>query len=115
MQVPGYGYREENVFDDRALRDGTATPSEVFGKLAKTIDQMGKDEKYGMQEAAPVTGTDALLRKDLQVGRYYFCMLAKRNVLCIGGNQIKWYNEELDEYRTEHVSDYQVTERKGEL
>lgn len=115
MHVPGYGHKEENAFDDRSLRDGTATPAEVFRQLAKTIDQMGKDEKHGMQEAAPVEGTDALLRKDLQIGRYYFCLLAKRNVLYVGGNRVKWYNEDLDEYREENVSDYQVIPKRGEL
>lgn len=68
-----------------------------------------------MQEAEPVTGTSALLRNDLEVGRYYFCLLAKRNALYVGGNRIKWYNEELDEYREEIVSDYQVIPKRGEL
>lgn len=69
---------------------------------------MEKDGNYGMHEAAPISGTEALLRKELQVGRYYECLLSRKRVLYVGGNQIKWYSPDTDEYRTDTVSDYQL-------
>lgn len=69
---------------------------------------MEKDETYGLGQASPIAGTEAKLRKELEVGRYYKCLLSKKTVLYVGGNQIKWYSPDNDEYKVDTVSDYQV-------
>ena len=53
--------------------------------------------------------TNCLLVKELVTGKGYLCTLSgNRRVQYIGKGTIKWYNSDLDEYRTHQVTDYQL-------